>query len=394
MIAALAPNRVAVPLASALALCALPGAGWTQLLAAVGTGTLGSPGGLVELDETFAGTFLGDSIDPGGITGLAFTQDGRLWASVKCFGATAGDLAQLDPATGALLGRWPLLDTTATPVRISDLAVQPGSGVLYGCGSRQGIGNHGELFTIDPATRVAALLGQSGVFADGGLAFDAAGTLYMLTISTSNPLLVTLDPATGAALTSLSYGPDDGLDGLAVRPGDGALLATRGGAFGLEQIVQVDPLTGQTTPLGGTGVVDTTSDLAFGPCSPLPASQTVRLGVPPNPLAFLPDPAGGPLVGGTWAPFLDHTTFQPGAALDFVGVSAAAVNVPGALGTLLCDPGAFGVVLTSAPGTAFAVPVPDDCGVYGATLCAQGGSVDGGGTFALANALDVTVGTY
>jgi hypothetical protein len=74
-------------------------------------------------------------------------------------------------------------------------------------------------------------------------------------------------------------------------------------------------------------------------CPPAaPASEVVRLGVPPNPAAFLPGVTSGPVLGGVWDPRLDHAAFAPGAVLDLAAISDAALNVPTAFGTLLCDP--------------------------------------------------------
>jgi hypothetical protein len=127
-------------------------------------------------------------------------------------------------------------------------------------------------------------------------------------------------------------------------------------------------------------------------CEGSTSAQVIRAGTPPNPLAFLPDPAGGPILGGTWSPFFDHTSFLPGSLLDLILVSPSPVNIvlPG-YGTLLCTlPASPIIVSVATPGT-FAIPVPFSCGAMGITLCTQGGSTDGV-SFALANALDVTLG--
>jgi hypothetical protein len=52
------------------------------------------------------------------------------------------------------------------------------------------------------------------------------------------------------------------LDGLEVRPSDGAVFGTRSGFLGGNLIVRVDPATGITTAVGSTGV-GSPSDLAF-----------------------------------------------------------------------------------------------------------------------------------
>jgi len=123
------------------------------------------------------------------------------------------------------------------------------------------------------------------------------------------------------------------------------------------------------------------------------AAAVVRLGSPPNPAAFLPGVSSGPVLGATWNPVVDHASFAPAAVFDVMAVSLAPANVPLAIGTLLCDLTGPLVVLSTSPGAPFALPVPTGCALAGATLCAQGGSVEPGG-IVLANALDLTLGTF
>ncbi len=126
---------------------------------------------------------------------------------------------------------------------------------------------------------------------------------------------------------------------------------------------------------------------------PTAAAEVVRLGSPPNPPAFLPGVSGGPVIGTTWDPVVDHTTFQPTAVLDFVGISGVFSNVPSVVGTILCGTSPP-IVATSPAGAPFAIAVPADCSAIGAALCAQGGSIDAIGAIALANGLDITIGTF
>jgi hypothetical protein len=64
------------------------------------------------------------------------------------------------------------------------------------------------------------------------------------------------------------------------------------------------------------------------------------------------------------------------------------------LGTLLCDPTPTLAIETVAAGATFAVLFPSDGLFAGASLCAQGASVDASGTILLTNALDVAIGTF
>ena len=223
------------------------------------TGTTES-GRLVRLDQTtFAGTEVDDPFPKGGLSGLAATPDGRLWGTWTDGPIALAELVELDPVTGELLSQKLITYTGVASFRLSDLAVQPGSGVLYGVGNSF---SGTKLVTIDPDTAHGTIVAHLPLSANGGLAFDEAGTLYFLSSKSSNPVLVTIDIATGALLSSVTYGPHAGLDGLVVRPGDGALLATPGNLFGDDQILRVDPVTGATTLLGKTGMGNA-SDLAF-----------------------------------------------------------------------------------------------------------------------------------
>ena len=121
------------------------------------------------------------------------------------------------------------------------------------------------------------------------------------------------------------------------------------------------------------------------------ATETVRTGTPPNPAAFVPGATSGPVLGQTWDPAI--TPFLAGAVLDFCGISSGAINLATPIGTLLCNPPAAGLIFTSAGGAPFQIPIPADCGLAGANLCAQGGQVTAGGGIALANALDIVLGT-
>ena len=123
------------------------------------------------------------------------------------------------------------------------------------------------------------------------------------------------------------------------------------------------------------------------------ASATVRLGDPPNPDALRPGQTGGPVLGTTWDPFVDHTSFVPDALADFLAVGAAPTNIPSPLGTMLCG-ATPPIAVLNGPGAAFGFPVPPDCSKIGATLCTQGGSVDPMGGIHLTNALDLVIGTH
>ncbi|MEM7310961.1 MAG: VCBS repeat-containing protein [Planctomycetota bacterium] len=145
---------------------------------------------------------------------------------------------------------------------------------------------------------------------------------------------------------------------------------------------------------GGSGLFDYAEWYENQACAASAvASEVVRVGSPPNPAVLLPGQTSPPIAGATWDPLVDHTSFVPRAALDFLGLSTAAVNVPTPFGTLLCAPGPAGLTFTAPPGQPFSLAIPDDCTLVGVALCAQAASLDSGPTITLTNALDLVVGS-
>jgi hypothetical protein len=124
------------------------------------------------------------------------------------------------------------------------------------------------------------------------------------------------------------------------------------------------------------------------------ATEKIRAGTPPNPVALMPGLTSGPVLGAIWDPVIEHTTFVPAALADLLVVTLHPLEIflpP--FGTLLCDPSVILFSITGAPGTPFAVPVPANCGLLGLPVCAQGASVDPLGALHLTNAIDATLGT-
>jgi hypothetical protein len=80
--------------------------------------------------------------------------------------------------------------------------------------------------------------------------------------------------------------------------------------------------------------------------------------------------------------------------LDFLGISAMAINVPTSIGTLLCNPPPPGLIFLTSVGLPFAIAVPSECSLIGIALCAQAGSLDPTGLIALTNALDLVIGAF
>ena len=127
------------------------------------------------------------------------------------------------------------------------------------------------------------------------------------------------------------------------------------------------------------------------------SKEVRRVGVPPNPIALKPGVTTGPILGSTWDPIIDHTSFVADSVLDMILVSTAPSNRPlGAPGTLLCDVSLqLFPPLSTLPGTSFSLAIPDQLHVLlGLDLYTQGASLDSSGAFHLTNALDLTLGLF
>eukprot|EP00904_Undaria_pinnatifida_P001934 jgi/Undpi1/11741/HiC_scaffold_37.g14036.m1 len=129
--------------------------------------------------------------------------------------------------------------------------------------------------------------------------------------------------------------------------------------------------------------------IAVGPV----ASETVRLGSPPNPNLLLPGQTSGPALGAVWDPII--TPFVPNPLLDFLVITArtnANVQVPFASGTVLIDLGDPNLIYTFVPaGQAFSVSIPNNLVFLGTQLSTQGLSASPT-LRQLTNALDIVVG--
>ncbi len=152
------------------------------------------------------GTGSGNNLD----FGLSFTCDGKLWLAAE----TARKLWEVTPATGAtrLVG--------ATGVKLTGLAARGNE--LFGIGAS----GDERLYSVDTATgattAIGTRLGTNLSFDDGGLDFDADGTLwavfdYRPTSPNRASDLARIDTVTGLATLTGGQVADDG-EGLAIAP--------------------------------------------------------------------------------------------------------------------------------------------------------------------------------
>jgi len=145
-----------------------------------------------------AGRYAGQII--GNISGLSQTEDGRLYAAAGGFKL----LIEVDPETGTAevvgdLG----LGGQGDPARNDALDLNMAAGCNGTLWLTSGVA--GKLWTVDPATGAATLVGDtgpalSGIVARGGQLFGAAGK--------GDNTFYRINPATGAATAVGAFGPE------------------------------------------------------------------------------------------------------------------------------------------------------------------------------------------
>ena len=139
-----------------------------------------------------------------------------------------------------------------------------------------------------------------------------AADLDLATGNVVNPVLLTLNPANAATLTSVPMAQF--IPALAVRPEDGVIFGTNGDQH---QLFTVDPVAGALTLIGDTGSTFI-GDLAFQTPLVVGPGQCV-----PFPFNF-PSPAGA---GGTR---ITITSSNPSIAIVDLGVNPTLFVLPGA----------------------------------------------------------------
>ena len=98
------------------------------------------------------------------------------------------------------------------------------------------------------------------------------------------------------------------------------------------------------------------------------ASGVLQIGNPPNPNVLQIGPSHRPIIGYTWDPVVDHTSFQTGALIDVLGIHVQAANVPSAEGTFLAVIAPSSVILFEHPGAPFQVHIPNDATLSACSL--------------------------
>lgn len=194
------------------------------------------------------------------LVGIEVGASGVIYGLSNSAADVPNALFTINPATGAaqLVG-----PTGLAGVAEGDLAFDPISGELYGCYNLLGTGQR-QLFTINLGTAVATPRPISLAGDPSGLAFGLDGTLYA--IDTNLQQLLTVDKTTGQTLTIKSLSrPLGSTVGMDTDPATGILYVADGESSGTDKLYSLDPGTGTLTEIGPTGLANGLAGLAFLP---------------------------------------------------------------------------------------------------------------------------------
>jgi len=167
-------------------------------------------------------------------------------------------LLTVNPTTGAISSTVAIHAATGAPVPIVSLAWDPVTKVLYG-NTSVGFGGTTDdaLYSIDPTTGDANLIGTIGFNTVYALGFDNNGTLYG--VSNDRGALITVDTSTGAGSLVNTIQLSAVYD-LAFRPEDNTMFVADSGTSSLWTM---DPTNGNATLVGPYGGSPNVVGLAF-----------------------------------------------------------------------------------------------------------------------------------
>lgn len=235
------------------------------LYGGIGRGSAVNAGAVIIVDQTTgSGTVVGNPAGTSGLTGLVFDPGlGLLFGTSNNDETFEGGTSQLlrIGLGGALIGSPIDVTDAGSPIVINDLAIQPSTGLLYGTSISTTTFTN-TIYTLDKVTGVATLVGNTGVIG-ATLAFAPNGDLYMTSAEFDPPgsflrgFLNTVDPLTGAVLSTSDPFTTAHIGGLGVRP-DGVIFASGG----MRGDIYTLSLSGTETLVGLTGVGGV-GDLAF-----------------------------------------------------------------------------------------------------------------------------------
>ncbi|MDJ0848631.1 MAG: hypothetical protein QNK04_09660 [Myxococcota bacterium] len=133
-------------------------------------------------------------------------------------------------------------------VLVVSLGAPVRAATLYGVGTWD-IQETSNLYTIDPATGSASLIGPTGVEALGGIALAFDGTLYAYNLQN----LYTLNRSDGSATLVGPLGLRAPEGGLIFQPGTGTLYGVNASISTADELLTIDPTTGAATVVGDLG---------------------------------------------------------------------------------------------------------------------------------------------
>jgi len=216
------------------------------------------PGSIFLVSQTDGSqTFLGDPTTNGGVSGIAFDDQVRLWGS-NVFGAGVSNLLEINPSDGTLINDvGSIVDAAGDDVKVQDLAFDPVSRQLFGTRD-----NIDDLVTIDRTTAIATIIGTLPND-NMHIGFSPTGTLWAVDRDTDGELF-TLDPTNANVLTQVVRSPEGELDALGVDPATGIIWVSRTTFQGFgEEVNTIDPAGNRVVV--GSGVRNV-ADLDFLPC--------------------------------------------------------------------------------------------------------------------------------
>ncbi len=302
-----------------------------------------------------------------GHNAMAVDASGVIWVTFSRPGTA--ELFQIDPNTGVATP-----SGAQMPIDVRGLAISP-AGTMYAVTD----GSPDMLYTIDPATNTATLVGATGLSILQSLAW-ANNTLYAWDLSIG---LVTIDPMTGLA-TDVNPSQGSGSNPqFLTSDGNGNLLGGRNGLYFIDVTTGVDTLIGTNSTYTDVRGADLLGGGApYGQGCAGSNGQTPTLGS-----------QGAGTAGSTLSLIVNQGLGNAPFVWAF-GAGRGNFPLPGGC-TLLVNvpPVTAGSVLDAAGSSTLALTVPP--GLSGVMLNAQAVIVDpnapGGGSLSATNGLEITL---
>ncbi len=236
-----------------------------------------TPGAIVLVSQTDGSqTFLGDPTTEGSLAGLAFDASGILWGANNIDvspGSPITELIHIDPDTAMQVGSSIPLTFNGHPATVQDLAVQPGTDVLFASSSFRALDltlPADRLVTIDKTTGEVTIVGSLPPLSIHSIGFDPnTGALYRMG---SDSMLHNINPADATVNSKKLI---TGLGSFSAR----GLGVDDSGTIWVSNVITtvfqpiwtiaIDPVAGTVqATLIGNGTPDLLADLAFVRGSP------------------------------------------------------------------------------------------------------------------------------